>query len=82
MFTGVQFGAILAMVVGGWVCSTEFLGGWPSVFYVFGALSLVWGIFWFLLVRDRPEEHPRVSTDELTYIKTNMGQVTSKKVLV
>ncbi|KAA0202885.1 hypothetical protein HAZT_HAZT002358 [Hyalella azteca] len=31
------------------MCNSSFLGGWPSVFYVFGSLGVVWSVFWFPL---------------------------------
>lgn len=71
----------MAMVLGGWMCSSQFLGGWPSVFYIFGAVGMVWGVPWFLVVRNRPEEHPRISSEELRYITANIGPPKTKKVL-
>ncbi|MPC17303.1 putative inorganic phosphate cotransporter [Portunus trituberculatus] len=61
-------GNIVAMSVGVWLCSTTFLGGWPSVFYVFGGLGVIWAIPWFLLIHDLPEHHPRISDAELQFI--------------
>ncbi|MCL4153112.1 UNVERIFIED_CONTAM: hypothetical protein GTU68_012443, partial [Idotea baltica] len=61
---GVQFGTVVTLPVSGWLCATNFLGGWPSVFYIFGGLGLVWGVFWFWLVRNDPQEHPRISAPD------------------
>ena len=33
--------------------------GWESVFYVFGALGLVWFLIWSLVIHDGPDVHPR-----------------------
>ena len=33
--------------------------GWESVFYVFGALGLVWFLIWSLIIHDGPDVHPR-----------------------
>ena len=60
------------MPISGWLCETDFLGGWPSVFYVFGGLGLVWGLAWFPLVRDKPQNHPRISQSELHFITSNI----------
>lgn len=65
---GAQFGTVVTLPVSGWLCDTDFLGGWPSVFYVFGALGIVWSLVWFLLVSDRPDIHPRISQEEKQYI--------------
>ncbi|KAA0202884.1 hypothetical protein HAZT_HAZT002356 [Hyalella azteca] len=51
------------------MCNSSFLGGWPSVFYVFGSLGVVWSVFWFPLVYDNPAQHPRISKHELEYLK-------------
>ena len=33
--------------------------GWRSVFYICGAVGLVWSLWWSLSYRNLPEEHPR-----------------------
>ena len=76
-----QAGTVVAMSVGGWLCSITFLGGWPSVFYIFGGLGVIWGIPWFLLVHDLPEQHPRISFSELQYILEHRYYVKRDKVM-
>lgn len=34
--TGAQLGTVFSMPISGILCKSNFLGGWPSVFYVFG----------------------------------------------
>ncbi|XP_063599020.1 putative inorganic phosphate cotransporter [Penaeus indicus] len=77
---GMQFGTVVTMVLGGWLCGSD-QGNWPMTFYVFGGLGLVWGIPWFLLVHDRPEQHPRISHAELQYIQANMHAVKKAEVV-
>jgi len=36
LFAGAQLGTVFAMPISGYLCGSTFLGGWPSVFYVFG----------------------------------------------
>ncbi|XP_063878492.1 sialin-like isoform X5 [Scylla paramamosain] len=79
--SGMQIGTVVAMSVGGWLCSTTFLGGWPSVFYVFGGLGVIWAIPWFLLIHDLPEHHPRISDAELQYILEHRRYVKREKVV-
>ena len=69
------------MAVGGWLCNTTFLGGWPSVFYIIGGLGVIWGILWFLLGHDLPEQHPRISPSELQYILEHRNYVKRDKVI-
>ncbi|XP_042857342.1 sialin-like [Penaeus japonicus] len=68
VFSGAQFGTVVTMPVSGWLCDSGFLGGWPSVFYVFGVLGALWGVAWFLLISDHPSKHPRISSAEKNYI--------------
>ncbi|XP_045138963.1 sialin-like isoform X2 [Portunus trituberculatus] len=79
--SGMQIGTVVAMSVGGWLCSTTFLGGWPSVFYVFGGLGVIWAIPWFLLIHDLPEHHPRISDAELQYILEHRHYAKRDKVV-
>ena len=43
--------------------------GWRSVFYVIGALSLLWSILYLVMYRNMPEETPLVSRAELARIR-------------
>ncbi|XP_045138893.1 LOW QUALITY PROTEIN: sialin-like [Portunus trituberculatus] len=80
VISGSNFGTVLAMSVGGWLCNTTFLGGWPSVFYIFGGLGVIWGILWFLFAHDLPEHHPKISRSELQYILDHRYYVKRDKV--
>ena len=53
-----QFGTVLALAISG-VLTDKI--NWESIFYVFGALGIVWFVFWVLFVFDTPETHPRIS---------------------
>ncbi|XP_042882848.1 putative inorganic phosphate cotransporter [Penaeus japonicus] len=75
VFGGMQFGTIVGLALSGWLCNSRFLGGWPSVFYVFGVAGLLWGGPWFLLICDRPEAHPRISRRELSYLQEQQDAV-------
>lgn len=44
--------------------------GWHAAFLFTGALSMTWGIVWFLVYRD-PEKHPKVSAAELSFIRSD-----------
>ncbi|GAB6019540.1 hypothetical protein CHUAL_001114 [Chamberlinius hualienensis] len=62
VYTGCQVGTVLAMPITGLLCDTKF--GWPTVFYVFGCLGIVWFVFWAIFAYDSPMKHPRISADE------------------
>ncbi|CAL1294844.1 unnamed protein product [Larinioides sclopetarius] len=74
IFTGSQIGNVIAMPISGVLSSTDLLGGWPSVFYVFGAFGCVWFIFWVLFVYENPSQHPSISKEELLYIEQNKDE--------
>lgn len=42
--------------------------GWPSIFYVFGALGTVWSLAFILCIYEDPEAHPKINPDERKYI--------------
>ena len=48
--------------------------GWPWVFYVSGAVGIVWAFVWLWLGRGTPEEHVAVSAEELAYIQAERVQ--------
>jgi ACS family hexuronate transporter-like MFS transporter len=43
--------------------------GWHAAFLFTGALSMTWGIIWFLVYRE-PEKHAKVSAAELSFIRS------------
>ncbi|XP_071515761.1 sialin-like isoform X3 [Panulirus ornatus] len=81
VLSGMHFGTIISLLVGGWLSNMEFLGGWPLVFYLFGTVGVIWGIPWFLFAHNLPEDHPRISPSELKYILTNRSFVKRNKAM-
>jgi MFS transporter, ACS family, aldohexuronate transporter len=63
---GTNFGAILTPLVVPWLVR---LWGWRGAFLGVGALGFVWLALWLLIYR-RPEEHSRVTKEELAYINS------------
>lgn len=53
--------AVAPMVVAGIIAVFH----WRTAFWLLGAVSMVWVIGWFLVYRDRPADHPKVTSDEL-----------------
>ena len=62
LLSGAPLGTMGALLTTGWIIERH---GWPAIFYLFGAIGLVWAIFWFLRIYEQPSDHPRVSKDEL-----------------
>ena len=46
--------------------------GWPYIFYVFGALSIIWSIGFFIFGSDSPSKHSRISKKERRYIENSL----------
>jgi MFS family permease len=74
-YSGAYLGTIIAFPASGVLCAGTFLGGWPATFYVFGALGVLWCIWWHLSVYSHPEQHPSMSKAELVLIKAGRGVV-------
>jgi ACS family hexuronate transporter-like MFS transporter len=65
--SGSNVGVIIAPILIPWLTTSY---GWPYAFYVTGALGFIWLVFW-LLAYDAPERHPRVTPEELDYIRSD-----------
>ena len=63
--SGISIGTLFALTTTGWIVANY---GWPTVFYWFGAVGLVWAVAWFLIIHDEPSKHPRISAAELKRI--------------
>ena len=61
-------GTLFALLVTGWMVT---LFGWPSVFYWFGALGLMYAVFWFTRVFETPDDHPHISSEERELLASN-----------
>ena len=70
VYSGAQAGTVLSLPISGFLCEAF---GWPSVFYVFGFLGLVWWVGWCYLVFDSPQTHPRISSSERRYILNSLA---------
>ncbi|XP_044272511.1 sialin [Tribolium madens] len=66
-----SLGAALTMPVCGFLISSI---GWPSVFYVTGAVGILWSVAWFLLVFDSPAQHPRITIEEKLEIESKIAE--------
>ena len=74
-YSGAYVGTIVSMPLSGWLCDSTY--GWPSVFYLCGALGVFWFVLWICLVHSDPRTHPRMSAAELQYIT---GSLASERV--
>ena len=65
--SGSNLGAIIAPLTVPWI-AVRF--GWQWAFVATGATGFIWLVFWLAFYR-RPEEHPRLSTREMEYIRSD-----------
>ncbi|KAL7051890.1 hypothetical protein ACKWTF_004683 [Chironomus riparius] len=72
---GLYVGTVVGMPFSGILASTL---GWQSIFYVFGAIGVVWFILWLRIVRKSPADDPRLSIAERDYIMTSLGDDLNK----
>ncbi|KAJ8316412.1 hypothetical protein KUTeg_006426 [Tegillarca granosa] len=70
-FSGSYFGTVIAMPVSGALANSTL--GWPSIFYVFGTIGVIWFLCWCILVYESPAKHPTIRNSELEYIQSNIG---------
>ncbi|BFZ22804.1 hypothetical protein BsWGS_25843 [Bradybaena similaris] len=66
--SGQNLGNIIVFPVSGLLCKHGFLGGWPSIFYVFGGLGFVWIVLFFLFTDESPSTHRFITQQEKEYI--------------
>jgi MFS transporter, ACS family, hexuronate transporter len=76
--SGTNIGAVLTPFAIAWIL--ESLGAWQWVFILVGLLGFIWLIFWFWIYRS-PEEHARLSAEELAYIKSEPPEKVEKQSL-
>lgn len=76
-FAGNYAGTVVAMPSSGMLAARY---GWESVFYVFGAIGVVWFILWMVFVRAGPEMDRFCSKEECEYIQKTIGYTGVKKI--
>ncbi|CAB0020524.1 unnamed protein product [Nesidiocoris tenuis] len=76
VWSGCQLGTIVMTLLGGVIAESP--GGWPTIFYASGGLSIAWGIFCLMYGASSPAVHKTISKEEKDYIEINF-QSSSKK---
>lgn len=63
-------GLYLGPIIGGPLTIAIVSGlGWRWSFYIYGVVGAIMGILWWFFYRDRPQEHPSISQEEVEYIE-------------
>lgn len=60
------------MPLSGLLAEYGFDGGWPSIFYVFGVIGVLWSVAFIWLVYEDPSSHPKMDEKEKKYILSSL----------
>ncbi|CAL1533549.1 unnamed protein product [Lymnaea stagnalis] len=72
-YCGYNMAGIVSFFIAGFLCSVPIDNGWPFVFYVFGAIILLWTLAWHIMTSQKPEDHPWISDEEKSFIIATRG---------
>ncbi len=75
---GSKIGNIIALPLGGYLCLHGFDNGWPSIFYIYGMIGVLWCLLFFTLTTNDPKTHKFISEFEKNYISGESLEVKSK----
>ncbi|GBN42764.1 Putative inorganic phosphate cotransporter [Araneus ventricosus] len=79
IMAGSVVGSLVSCFFSGALCSSTLLGGWPSVYYIYGGLGLVLCLCVHFCLFESPRVHPRIEKLELNYIIQNQETDLSQK---
>lgn len=77
VFGGGQLGNVMGSYISGLILADS---NWPSVFYFFGGVGVIWFIFWTLLIYSTPNVHPFISDEEREYLNKHVKASIGKKL--
>ncbi|XP_044737451.1 putative inorganic phosphate cotransporter [Chrysoperla carnea] len=69
VYAGAQFGTIISMPLSGLLSKYGFAGGWPSIFFVFGIVGVIWSLAFIFYVSEDPDHHKSISPEEKKHIQ-------------
>lgn len=64
VYAGAQFGTVVSMPISGLLAEHS----WPSIFYVFGLIGVVWSLAFLFSIYEDPKSHPKMAESEKKYI--------------
>nr|CAH7723842.1 unnamed protein product [Callosobruchus chinensis] len=70
VYAGGPLGTVISLPIAGFISSSAV--GWPVVFYLYGALGMVWAIIWFLIGSNSPSADKFISKEEKEYIEAGI----------
>ena len=78
--TAGNVGLVIIFPVAGYLSESNFLGGWPSIFYVTTFIHIPWLLLWCYYVTNSPYESGKISQEELEYIQKGCVSSSNSKV--
>ena len=78
IMSGLYLGEIFCFLFSGYLVVSSFviwdveIGGWVSVYWVFGVIGLLWVPIWIMCIYETPKEHPTISMEELALLTDNL----------
>lgn len=73
IYSGSLVGTVVTLPVSALLCGLDDGNGWPYVFYCFGMLGIIWSLFWWSMIYENPEDHPRMKQSEMNHIHTGLS---------
>lgn len=70
-FSGSYIGTVVSMLLSGYMLKSGL--GWPSIFYLFGGIAVLWFVCWCYFICETPSKHKTITNAELEYIQANIG---------
>ncbi|KAG6798613.1 inorganic phosphate cotransporter [Apis mellifera caucasica] len=70
IYSGTSIGTVISILTSGMILHAL---GWEAVFYIHGALSLIWCVVFLVFFRESPETQYYISEEERHYIVTSYG---------
>ncbi|CAH8536428.1 unnamed protein product [Schistosoma rodhaini] len=67
---GVSLGPLIGLPV---CAEIEKKWGWGVVFYIYANLGLIWCIFWWRLIDEKPNKDKKLNKHELNFLKTTIS---------
>ncbi|GJQ72217.1 hypothetical protein Trydic_g3308 [Trypoxylus dichotomus] len=80
VYAGGQIGTVVGNSLSGYLIHVT--KDWATVFYVFGALGVLWVILWTLLCYSDPESHPYISDEERDYLRKELNEIATGKARI
>lgn len=75
---GGPFGTVLSLPITGWISASYI--GWPSAFYIYGAVGICWVAIFLIMGSESPAQHKSISVEERYYIEKSLGHETGHNV--